>query len=628
MCRIVGGFEVNSQGCLKNNIELMRDSMISGGPDDYGIFVDEGEGGVILGHRRLSIIDLSNYSHQPFCDDRYSLVFNGEIYNYQEVAVKLGIEGIKCNARSDTEVLLASFKHWGVSCVEYFDGMFAFVIFDSLEKRLYLFRDRFGVKPLYYYHDSNCFLFSSELKGLLAYPKLQKKICKTALSYFFEIGYIPAPYCILENTYKLENGCYLEVNLKQARRFGILQAIVKNRYYDIANFYKQKRQFSLAAFREVLYKSVSLRMISDVDVGVCLSGGVDSSLVCAVLKDAGYSFDTFSISFLEASYDEGNYAEEVARVLGVKNHRFACHLKVAQEIIPTLSFIYDEPFGDSSAIPTLLLAQSIKKTHKVALSADGGDELGFGYDRYFWAFNRYQKYKKYKNFSFVMKLFEPQLVVSFLQSLGINIGIDKFLRIKEQLCSQSFLEHYLIEITHFRKNGLKVNELPFLLWDQFNNQNKMDNFKQMSYFDICNYLSEDILTKVDRASMSVGVEFREPLLGKELVEFMVSLEAGDNLILENSKIISGKRIFKQFLEKFLPKNLIYRPKMGFGVPLEEWMRGELRGLLQEVLPYAQGFLNEEFIKSLVDTFDARGRVDFAKIWYLYVFCAWRKEWNI
>ncbi len=624
MCRIVGGFEFDDD-TLRNNIEKMRDSMMSGGPDDCGIFMEKE---VVLAHRRLSVIDLSNHSHQPFCDERYALVFNGEIYNYKEVAKILRSEGVACEGRSDTEVLLASFRHWGVACVSFFEGMFAFVVFDSLERKLYLFRDRFGVKPLYYYFDSHRFLFASELKGLLAYPKLPKKINKIALSYFLELGYILAPFSILEETYKLENGYYLEIDLQKAKKQGIKKAINKVQYYNIKSSYQANEDFNWVAFQEALHKSVSLRMVSDVGVAVCLSGGVDSSLVCAVLKEGGYDFETFSIAFLESGFNEGDYAKGVADILGINNYQLVCSLKEAQGLIPKLPLIYDEPFGDSSAIPTLLLAQSIQKTHKVALSADGGDELGFGYERYFWAFNRYQKYQKYKNFSFLFKILQPQLVVKMLQQCGIKMSMDKFLRIRGQLDSKSFLEHYWVEITHFRKEGLEANGLPFLEgWRIFECEG-LDGFKEMSFFDLQNYLSEDILTKTDRASMSVGLEFREPLLGRGLVEFMVSLKPQENLINQGRERIAGKKIFKQYLEKFLPKELIYRPKMGFGIPLEEWMRGNLRYLLDEVLPYSEGYLDKQYLERLVSNFDRGKSVDFAKIWYVYVFCAWRREWGI
>lgn len=616
MCRIVGGFELKSNGLLEN-IESMRDSMSAGGPDDCGLFI---QNEVVLAHRRLSIIDLSNHAHQPFVNDRYALVFNGEIYNYKEVAQILQQYGIKCDSRSDTEVLLESFAYFGLSCVDYFDGMFAFTIFDRLEEKLYLCRDRFGVKPLYYYYDSNCFLFSSELKGLFAYPKLQKSVNKIASSYFLELGYVPAPYCMVENAYKLENGHYLVVDIKKARNFGIKDSINKIQYYSIKEKYGNN-SFCEDSFEKALHKSISLRMVSDVNVGVCLSGGVDSSLVCAVLKEQGNSFETFSMSFLESSFDESVYAKSVADIFGVKNHKFICTLREAQDLIPSLVQIYDEPFGDTSALPTLLLAQKIRQTHKVALSADGGDELGFGYERYFWANNRYIEYRKFRSFGFLLNVLDTESSVKLLQKFGVSIGIDKFLRINNQLQAKSFLEHYLVEITHFRKEGLKKNGLtPFVVDSVL-----CDNFKEMSYFDIQNYLSEDILTKTDRASMSVGLEFREPLLGRELVEYMLSLKSEENLIFKDSVAVSGKKIFKKYLEKFLPKELIYRQKMGFGVPLESWVRGELSYLLDEI---DCGYFNEGYVKSLIDDFKNNRRVDFAKIWYLYTFSVWKRYYKV
>lgn len=615
MCRIVGGWEFESGGCLFDCIESMRDSMVAGGPDDYGVYY-ACMARVALAHRRLSIIDLSSFSRQPFVsrDGRYVLVFNGEIYNYKEIAKDLQKLGVCKEFRGDTEVLLAAFVQWGVECVKFFDGMFAFVVWDNLEQKLYLFRDRMGVKPLYYYFDSNVFLFASELKGILSYPKLQKSINKESLSYYFAYGYIPAPFSILESCYKLEKGHYLvldsEKNLK------------KTCYYDIRESFKQKRQLDMGRLESLLQTSIKRRMVSDVPVGVCLSGGVDSSLVCAVLKDLGHTFTTFSIGFKEAKFDESHFAREVAQTLGVENHCFICSVDEAKGLILELPYLYDEPFADSSAIPTLLLARKIAQTHKVALSADGGDELMLGYERYFWAESRWEKYAKFRAlrlFNVLLSL-SPEFVVSVANAFGISLGIDKFLRIKNQLKAKSFLEHYLVEIAHFRqedfmRNGLRA--IPVL------RQELGDVFDVMSYFDLSYYLCDDIFVKTDRASMGVGLEMREPLLGVEFVEYVVALKSDEKV-----KEGSGKVIFKEYLERFLPKSLIYRPKMGFGVPLELWVKRELRYLLDDVLEFSKGYLDANYVGNLLRDFDRGVRVDFAKIWYLYLFSAWRKAWKI
>lgn len=616
MCRIVGGLEFSIEGkredSLFANIEKMRDSMALGGPDGAGVYFAK-DTQVALGHRRLSIIDLSAFSNQPFVSDdgRFALVFNGEIYNYKEIAKSLQKLGVKCQGMSDTEVVMASFIHYGVECVHYFDGMFAFVVWDNLEQKLYVFRDRYGVKPLYYYFTEQCFLFASELKALFAYPKLKKQINKEVLSYFFAFGYIPAPFSILESCYKLENGHYLVIDSKKK--------FEKVCYYNLADSFYCKKDLDRNHLLFLLERSVKRRMVSDVPVGVCLSGGVDSSLVCATLKALGYTFESFSIGFKEAQFDESSFAKQVAKHLAIKNHCFTCLVDEAKALIEKIPFVYDEPFGDSSAIPTLLLAQNIAKTHKVALSADGGDELMLGYDRYYWATARWEQYKTWRECKVVSALLSclsVEMVVAVANILGISLGVDKFLRIKNQLKSQSFLEHYLVEISHFRKEDLQKNQLPFL---KQTSDNSNDSFAMMSYFDFSNYLSEDILSKTDRASMYNGLEMREPFLGFELVDYVVGLD---------SDIKQNKVLFKQILEAYLPKELIYRPKMGFGVPLESWFRGELRGEIDSVLEYATPYLDMQYIKNLLSAFDAGKRVDFAKVWYIYTFCAWRKQWRI
>lgn len=385
MCRIVGGWEFGAPNALKDSIIEMRDCMRAGGPDDAGVYCSP-VSHLALAHRRLSIIDLSSFSHQPFVSDdgRFVLVFNGEIYNYKDIAKELQAQNVAIDATSDTQVLLASFVHWGVRCVDYCDGMFAFCVYDTLEQVLYCFRDRAGAKPLYYYFDGTTFLFASELKALFAYPLLKKKINTEALSYFLSYGYIPAPLCILESCFKLEAGSYVRID-NQA-------VLSKTRYYNPKNAFLHKQAFNQETFESLLQQSVALRMVSDVPVGVCLSGGVDSSLVCAVLKQLGFDFETFSVGFDDVEFNESEYAKRVAQTLGLRHTSFLCSLHEAQEIIPRLSSIYDEPFGDTSAIPSVLLSSRLAMHVKVALSADGGDELGLGYERYFWASKRWESY--------------------------------------------------------------------------------------------------------------------------------------------------------------------------------------------------------------------------------------------
>lgn len=615
MCRIVGGWEFSGETALFDSIEIMRDTMSAGGPDAFGVYFSPSVS-LALGHRRLSIIDLSNFSHQPFIsyDKRFVLVFNGEIYNYKTIAQDLRIEGISLKAQSDTEVLLASLLHWGIDCVERLDGMFAFALWDEVEQKLILCRDRIGVKPLYYFFDSKRFLFASELKALFAYPFINKEINKESLSYFFAYGYIPAPHCILQNCYKLQAGNYLILD-SQAR-------IVQKQYYHSKKYFMAQQPYNLQDFKMALHDSVAKRMVSDVSVGVLLSGGVDSSLVCVALKELGYSFETFTMGFHELSFDETHFAKQVADFLNVRNTSFICSLQEAKDLIEKLPLIYDEPFGDTSAIPTLLLSANMRQMVKVALSADGGDELGVGYERYFWAKKRWDSYKLWRSLSAgkVLSLLSPEMSIAILQKIGVKIGIDKFLRIKNQLKARSFMEHYQVEITHFRKEDLSQNFLlPLASLEDYEFKNP---YSSMTCFDFCSYLPDDIMVKTDRASMSVGLEMREPLLGNQLVHFMLSLR-----ILEKICGKEGKVIYKTYLEQFLPKELIYRPKMGFGIPIENWVRSDLHYLLED-MSGIEGFLDKNFVQKLIKDFDEKKRVDFAKIWYIYTFLAWRKTWRI
>lgn len=615
MCRIVGGWEFFGETALFDSIEIMRDTMSAGGPDDFGVYFSPSVS-LALGHRRLSIIDLSNFSHQPFIsyDKRFVLVFNGEIYNYKTIAQDLRIEGISLKAQSDTEVLLAGLLHWGVECVEHLDGMFAFALWDEVEQKLILCRDRIGVKPLYYFFDSKRFLFASELKALFAYPFINKEINKESLSYFFAYGYIPAPHCILQNCQKLQAGNYLILD-SQAR-------IVQKQYYHSKKYFMAQQPYNLQDFKMALHDSVAKRMVSDVSVGVLLSGGVDSSLVCVALKELGYSFETFTMGFHESSFDETYFAKQVADSLNVRNTSFICSLQEAKDLIEKLPFIYDEPFGDTSAIPTLLLSANMRQMVKVALSADGGDELGVGYERYFWAKERWDSYKLWRFLSVekVLSLLSPEMSLAILQKIGVKIGIDKFLRIKNQLKARSFMEHYQVEITHFRKEELSQNFLlPLASLEDYEFKNP---YSSMTCFDFCSYLPDDIMVKTDRASMSVGLEMREPLLGNQFVRFMLSLK-----MLEKICGKEGKVIYKTYLEQFLSKELIYRPKMGFGIPIESWMRSDLRYLLDD-MSGIEGFLDKNFVQKLIKDFDEKRRVDFAKIWYIYTFLAWRKTWRI
>lgn len=649
MCRFVGGAEfwtsVEREVPLFANIEKMRDVMSAGGPDNAGLFVDA-QNGVALGHRRLSIIDLSDFSNQPFsgseignksaniADGRFVLVYNGEIYNYKELGEELKSLGVQISGKSDTEVLFYALMKWGTNALNKLDGSFSFALWDKSARIFLLARDKIGTKPLYYYIDGSRFLFASELKAILNYPNLPRKLNANAVSNFLALGYVPAPQCIMSGAHKLEAGHFLRFYLKDVKSDDVIPPLEIKQYWS-AKEYWQKAQnakpVSLESFESNLIKSVKSRMIADVGVGVLLSGGVDSSMVCAALKASGAEFETFSMGFNELEFNESEYAAKVAKELGLKNTQFMCDLASAKEIIGDLAEIYDEPFGDSSAIATILLARNVRQSVKVALSADGGDELGTGYERYFWANERWENYSKYRR-SFLAKgilrslsassaLSWARRFKSISKSPFWDFGADKFLRVKYQILSQNFIEHYGVEITHFREIERKVNKLaPLLDFGEF--ENFGDNFTKMCAFDLAYYLPDDIFVKTDRAASCAGLEMREPLLGAEFVEMMLQMPSSQK---QNGK--NGKLVFKQFLEKYLSSELIYRPKMGFGVPIESWFRSDLSYLLDDLQERSEGLLNVDFVKALLRKFKERERVDFSKIWYIFILSQWCKRYG-
>lgn len=612
MCRIVGLW--NFGGKCKNlseTIAKMRDTMISGGPDDAGTFID---GNMAFGHRRLAVIDLTSAGHQPMTYRQFTIVFNGEIYNYQEIRRELDDVGF--DGHSDTEVLLKAYAKWGRKCVSKLEGMFAFAIWDSSRKELFLCRDRSGVKPLYWYFDGEYFMFASELKALYASSSFRKEIDTNGLAEFLSFGYISAPNTIIANCRKMEPATTLMINEHKE--------IVVERYWNPKTYYERKSgSFEHRKFSSLLEKSFSSRMVSDVPVGIFLSGGVDSSLVAATLVGMGYRPETFTVGFEENSFDESHYARAVAGHLGLKNTCFRFDAEHADALIRELPYVYDEPFADGSALPTMFLAERTRQHVKVSLSADGADELFGGYDRYGWTLERRQAYKRYGGLGFLLSAVSADFASAALSAVGITMGKDKYLRIKNSLGAKTFLDHYAVDITHFRREDLKSNGLSL---EPSYRQYELDNgYESMMLFDFCRYLPEDILTKVDRAASRAGLEARDPFLDRELLEYVFSLRIDD-------KMPGGepKGILKQQLVGYLPPELVYRPKKGFGVPLETWFRGRLGFYIDDMIEdeLLEEYFDKRYVRNLVNDFRTGRRVDFEKLWYILVFQTWRKTWGI
>ena len=614
MCGIIGFIGENRDVAKK-----MLESIHHRGPDDSGIFCDDM---VTLGHVRLSILDLSSAGHQPMSYKNLVIVFNGEIYNFEEIKKELSNEYF-FESHTDTEVVLKAFHKWGVDAIKRFIGMFAFAIYDKTKKEIFLFRDRVGVKPLYYYFDGKDFLFASELKAIMEYKK-DLQIDKNALYEFFQFGYISSNLSIFKKCYKLPPGHYATFNT-QNLTFKI------HKYWSIIPFFekpkfKRKEDDLVDELESLLIDSFKYRMVADVPIGVFLSGGIDSSIVAAILQKHYGDIHTFTIGFKEAKYNEANWAKKVAEYLGTKHTEKYLSSGEAKEILNHFVKIYDEPFGDSSGIPTTLVSQIAKEGGvKVVLSADGGDEVFCGYVHYWY------------NESIGKKLFKiPFSLRKGLSVLMKTIGVDnaskmfkvrrfahKYNKLSEMLTDkewQSFYESYIHISNNYEMKKLigyisKIDEPSFKVGE------KEHPMQGMMLWDYHRYLPDDILVKVDRATMQNSIEGREPLLDHRIAEFMAQVPF-------EYKYRNGtsKYLLRKVLERYLPKELIDRPKMGFGIPLFEWFGGELRNLFEKHFAEDDEILNMQYVRELYLKLKEGKPVNINLLWFVLIYKMWKKEY--
>ena len=641
MCGIVG-FCNCSEKVDKAILTSMRDALTHRGPDDAGIYVDE-DNNVGLGHRRLSILDLSSLGHQPMSNENGSIwiTYNGEVYNFKEIREELKQGGYNFKSNSDTEVVVKSYEEWGIDCVHKFIGMFALGIWDKIEKKLYLVRDRVGVKPLYYYQKDGLFLFGSELKVLMKHPDFNKEIDYSVLQLYLRYGYIPAPFTIFNNTYKLRPGHYLCVsnnNLKEVK------------YWDIVDFYLEEpidaSEDEIAEELEnLLVDSFKYRLVSDVPVGVFLSGGIDSTTLTALLqKNISTQLKTFTIGFYEDRYDEAKWAKKIANYLGTDHTEYYLSAKKAISIIEKLPEIYDEPFGDDSGIPTYLVSRLARQDVTVTLSADGGDELFCGYDRYrsvAYLNRRFLRLPRYIRNSLINALssFSSSTVDSLYSTFKpcipeIKGYKDKFGKWRNMLRESSNgnpLDMYKFNINRWtpdeltRVMGYDYNsKFNTYLEDTFYRLKNNDFLTQMMATDFKTSLVDRILTKVDRASMSVSLEAREPFLDHRLVQYVARIPV--NLKYKNGM---SKYILRKILYKYVPVELLERPKKGFGIPLAGWLKGELSYLVRDYLNEdklkREGIFNPGVVSSSIKDF-MNGSINVNKIWFLLMFEMWKEKW--
>ncbi len=565
MCGICG-FYSHSQFSSQDELKNMANSLNHRGPDADGFLCNQTVG---LAHKRLSILDLSEHANQPMesHSKRYTIVFNGEIYNYKDIAKKLNTS-FKTN--SDTEVILEAFEAWGTDFVTKLNGMFSIAIYDKVEEKLYLFRDRLGIKPLYYFYDNQNFAFASELKALLQITNIKAnlEINHTAISEFLHLGYIPEPNSIYKNIWKFPAGHFgilSEKNL-EIKPYWTIKENIKT---ETINDYHTAK----AELKSLIEASVSARLISDVPFGSFLSGGIDSSLVTAVAqKYTNGKLNTFSIGFNEAKYNEANHAREVAKHLGTNHHEMMVSQTDAKNLIPELLDYYDEPYADSSAIPTMLLSQFTRKHVTVALSGDGGDELFHGYGSYEWA--------KRLSSPWIQSIRKPlSQGLSQISKYKHRSEILKYHK-KEHLKSHIFSQEQFFfsrkEINELLENK---NNSDFNLFEDYRHfSRKLNAREEQAIFDLHYYLKDDLLTKVDRASMRYSLEARVPLLDHNIVEFALNLSPELKV---NRKI--KKYLLKEVLYDYIPKTYFDRPKWGFSIPLKQWLKDDLRFLIDTFL---------------------------------------------
>lgn len=621
MCGIAGFIGRGNQ----NDLEKMIAAIKHRGPDDEGFFVD---GDVGLAHARLSIIDLSERGRQPmFNDDKtIGLVFNGEIYNFKELRNELIGFGYKFKSDTDTEVIIYLYEKFGENCFSNLNGMFAIGLYDFKQKKLILVRDRMGKKPLYWGIFDGTLMFASELKALLKHPLFKKELDLESLNKYLLHEYVPTPHSIFKNVFKLEPATYLVYKNDK---------VEKKEFWNI-NYGGGKLNFneSLRLLGEKFEESVKARLVSDVPVGVFLSGGLDSSAI-AYYAQKNYTgkIKTFSAGFEEKSFDESEYAQEVADFLGTEHYNFPIKARDALEIIPKIEEFIDEPMADASAIPTYLLTKHTRQFVTVALSGDGGDELFGGYPTFqaFEAANIYKKIPAFLRNNFIDKLLH--LVPDSEKNFNLGFILKKFvgaMRDEEKYIHHNWLGSFRREerenlfrreIWNTIKTGNEFEEVDHY-WDSIpadETKNKILGLYARTY------LMDNVLVKTDRVSMKNSLEVRCPFLDCGFVEFANSLPYSFKY-----RKFTTKYIFKKLMEDKLPKHIVYRKKKGFGMPLARWLKNELKDFCEEILSEnkikSQNLFNYRYIERLKNEHFSGKRDHRKKIWTLMVFSLWHNKY--
>jgi asparagine synthase (glutamine-hydrolysing) len=639
MCGITGFIDFKKE----SNAEVltaMTDTLHHRGPDGSGVeLISTEKASIGLGHRRLSIIDLTSFGKQPMQFENYWICFNGEVYNYAEIKKELTELGHSFSGNSDTEVILHAFAEWGKDCIHRFIGMFALVILDTQKQEVIVVRDRAGIKPFFYYYEDGLFLFSSELKAFHKHSRFKKVLNRNSVSAFMQYGNIPTPHCVFENCYKLKPGHFLEFSLVNADKILSNSLGNQTQYWNVYDAYNKPKlniDFSSAKkeTKELITSACNYRMVADVPIGVFLSGGYDSSAVAAILQqDRTEKLKTFTISVPDIGLNEAEYARQTSEILGTDHTEIECSQNDALNLIQNLPFYYDEPFADSSAIPTTLVSLMARKQVTVALSADAGDEVFAGYNRYDYLMRYGQKLRSIPGFARkgiagIMDVVPANKIPVLKNKYNFPNRYEKLKSLlkdpsSEQMMlslSEQFTDKQLAEFLIFT---------PVKLSTAYNSKELVNaSSSPLSYMmaiDYQTYLVDDILQKVDRATMTASLEGREPFLDHRVIEYAAQLP-------DDFKYHNGikKYILREIVHEFIPKEKMDRPKMGFAIPLASWMQNELKEMVEDYINEKnireQGLFNWEAVNRLKSNFfSGKTEYDF-KLWYLLMFQMWYERW--
>jgi len=620
MCGICGIYDLRDHDIDRELMSKMTRTLHHRGPDDEGIYV---AGNVGLGNARLAIIDLTPSGHQPMTNEDKSiwLTFNGEIYNFPQLRERLEKRRHCFSSKGDTETILHLYEDYGLDCVQHLRGMFAFALWDGRKKRLFLARDRVGKKPLYYFHGQNTFVFASEIKAILEHPQVPRRVNLKAIPLYLTYGYVPAPGSIFEGIHKLPPG---HVLILEDGRIEIRE------YWDLSypqgqGVVKLEGEY-IGGLLSLLREAVAIRLISDVPLGAFLSGGIDSTAVVALMSELmGHPVKTFAIGFAgEPSFDELKYARLAAERYGTDHHEFVVEPK-AIELLPKLVWHYDEPFSDSSAIPTYLVSKLTREHVTVALNGDGGDELFAGYER-FAAARLAEAYRKTPQFV-------QRSLARLLRALPESTSYRGFVRRARRFVESAplpLLERYLGWVAIFSddlRESLLAEGQEINVREHFANHlsraENLDPINQLLYLNTKTYLPEDLLIKADRMSMANSLEARSPFLDQDLIQFAAEIPASLKL-----NGLTTKYILKKALRGLVPQEIIDRPKHGFGVPVGEWFRTDLKDYVRETLlsPEAlrRGYFREEALRWLIQQHQEGKRDLGHQLWALLTFELWHR----